>query len=247
MARDYRYKQRRLDYDDEEEVVVSRRTPRRRSYERHLDDDQSVTSDEANIDAEPSRKAPRSKISALRAIVYSLVVVLCLLGIYTVIDHFSGKFFSAAEESVGEFDLNQKPKPVVEAIEPETLAEESEGFTVEALPNPNAQYHQEMKYDFYDHLKELEVVTDVEVLSVELKQPHYLIAGSFRHKVAAERELKRLKEVESSLYLRESVSKGRPVFYLKTQLFTDRLDMNKVRNRLRGAGANVQIIKHSAK
>ena len=95
----------------------------------------------------------------------------------------------------------------------------------------------------FNHLKDLEVVTNVEVLSVEMSHPHYLIAGSFRDERAAQRELKRLQVVEPNLKIKASESRGRPVFYIKSQLFTDRLDMNKIRNRLRGAGAHVQVIK----
>lgn len=125
-----------------------------------------------------------------------------------------------------------KPAPVVVAA----LEVKPEKVTIE--PDKTV-------YSFYEGLSKMEVVIDAEPLSVELKQPLYIQAGTFGSRKVAESELRRLAKLGQNLELSVLTTKVRTYYRLRVGPFTDRLVMNKRRNELRRLGVDTLLVKMS--
>jgi len=100
-------------------------------------------------------------------------------------------------------------------------------------------------YSFYQGLGQTEVIVEAELLSVALEQPYYIQAGSFGSKTVAMEEVNRLKKHGQRLEI-SALTKGSRTYYrLRAGPFTDRLLMNKQRNKLRKLGVDTLLIKSS--
>lgn len=234
MARDYRYKHQYTHNDSYDRRLRSETLPRRGAVESE------------GADVSPFVQKKLSPLRVFIALSLFILTVFALFGAYFVITHFANKTVSnevVAVEVVEPVAPKQIQIVQKEEIKPEV---KSDGpINVKALPNPQTLQIPAIDYEFYDSLKSVEVVTDVEVLSVKLDRPHYLIAASFRDKARAEQEIRRFARHDIKLLLSESEYKGRPMYYLKSREFTDRLELNKTKNRLKSLGAHVLTYKRT--
>jgi len=134
-------------------------------------------------------------------------------------------------ESVEEVSERLQPKPViVEAVNVEPEADEE---NVEEMP----------QYSFYEGLAQTEVVVDVVPLSVALKHPYYIQAGSFGSERIAKLEQKRLAKLGQQLELSRLQGTKRVYYRLRIGPFHDRLELNKKRNELRRVGVDTLLLK----
>jgi cell division protein FtsN len=92
-------------------------------------------------------------------------------------------------------------------------------------------------------LAKTEVVVDAEPLPVKLPQPYYIQAGSFGKKEVALKEQARLKRFGFDTQLSAQQGQKRIYYRLRLGPFSDRLQMNKVRNQLRNVGVDTLLIK----
>jgi cell division protein FtsN len=209
------------------------------------------------IEPDPNLPKEVEKGSGLiRSILAMVVILATAFGGYKVINHFASK--SSAKkttvilesETVVE-DVKKQAEEVSEILETPkkvepSLDEKEEIKTFaekDVLSQTENAEQTSQELDFYDALMNMEVSTgDVEVISVELDRPFYIIAGSFRNQSSAQREHSRLTKAGFELTLYESTSNNRPIFYLKTKSFTDRLELNSLRNRLKSHGAHVLVL-----
>ena len=242
MARDYRYKH----------------TPNKRASRRQHREEEEARANEHG--------RPLTPLKVLLSVILAILLMLSVLGVYFVIDHFMSKAVQSTVESVPEGSVQEEASVKAQtSVEVETVApilsepeqantvsviepapketSHDTGMTIQAMPNPQSLEREVLDFEFYDALGSLEVDADVEVLSVQLGVPHYLIAGSFRERYLAQREQQRLAQYGLNLYISESTYRDRPIFYLKTKYYTDRLDMNAMRNKLRSRGAQVLVLK----
>lgn len=235
MARDYRYKHQYTHNDSYDRRLRSETLPRRGAVESE------------GADVSPVVQKRLSPLRVFIALSLFILTVFALFGAYFVITHFANKAVSneaVAVEVVEPVAPAESALPVQkEVIKPEVTSEGP--INVKALPNPQTLQTPAIDYEFYDSLKSVEVVADVEVLSVKLDRPHYLIAASFRDKARAEEEIRRFARHDIKLLLSESEYKGRPMYYLKSREFTDRLELNKTKNRLKSLGAHVLTYKRT--
>jgi len=98
-------------------------------------------------------------------------------------------------------------------------------------------------YSFYEGLGQTEVVVDVEPISVQLKHPYYVQAGSFGSESIALQEQKRLARLGQTLEVSALHKKNRVYYRLRIGPFQDRLILNKRRNELRRLGLDTLLIK----
>lgn len=143
--------------------------------------------------------------------------------------------------------------PQMESGAPQThVTEHQQALTVKALPSSKPvkaasddakPSDDRVRYTFYQGLAKTEVIVDAEPLPVKLPQPYYIQAGSFGKKEVALKEQARLKRYGFDTQL--SAQKGQKRIYYRLRLgpFSDRLEMNKVRNQLRDVGVDTLLIK----
>lgn len=112
--------------------------------------------------------------------------------------------------------------------------------------NSSESVDEPIHYTFYEGLKKTEVIVEAEPISVALKNPHYILAGTFGTRKEALREQARLKRLGQVVSL--NVVKLKKTYYrLSLGPFYDRLEMNKKRNELHNIGVDVLIVKRRAK
>lgn len=98
-------------------------------------------------------------------------------------------------------------------------------------------------YSFYVDLAEAKVLVDVEPISVELPEPVWLQVGSFREPGQAMREKQRLATVGLEVEIRASESNRGTYYRIVSGPYTNKLELNQLRNRFHRMGADTQIIK----
>ena len=139
-----------------------------------------------------------------------------------------------AAESIEKISQQLQPKPIIveEVAMPTSKQIET---SVEAKKS----------YSFYQGLGQTEVIVEAEPISVQMKQPYYIQAGSFGSETVAKQELKRLRDRGQELQLSALHKRNRTYYRLRAGPFTDRLLMNKRRNELRRLGVDTLLIKAS--
>lgn len=134
-------------------------------------------------------------------------------------------------ESVQEVSEKLQPKPVVvEAVDINTAQAKTD---VEEKP----------LFSFYEGLGKMEVIVDAVPISVELKQPYYIQAGTFGSEKVANQEQRRLDRLGQKLQLSVLTTKKRVYYRLRVGPFNDRLVLNKKRNELRRLGVDTLLVK----
>ena len=129
---------------------------------------------------------------------------------------------------------------VSEKLQPKTVVVEA--LNVESDVN-NAEVEEKTSYSFYEGLGQMEVVVDAVPISVALKQPYYIQAGTFGSEKVANRELKRLLRLGQKLEMSVLNTKTRTYYRLRVGPYTDRLALNKKRNELRQLGVDTLLLK----
>ncbi len=103
-----------------------------------------------------------------------------------------------------------------------------------------------MAFSFYESLPKMAVKVDVEPLPVHLAQPVVLVAGTFGRMEAAQKELQRLaRKGFDQLQIRVFEKAGRVLYQLRSSPLDNKLDVIRLRNQLKKAGAQVLVVKLS--
>ena len=101
-----------------------------------------------------------------------------------------------------------------------------------------------MAFSFYESLPKMAVEVDVEPLPVHLAQPVVLVAGTFGRIELAQKELQRLKQKGFyQLQIRVFEKAGRVLYQLRSSPLDNKLDVIRLRNQLKKAGAQVLVVK----
>ena len=98
-------------------------------------------------------------------------------------------------------------------------------------------------FRFYDDLPRLTTVTDVQPLPVQLPEPMWIQAGSFRHLEQAQREQRRLSTDERVMQIAPIETPNGKFYRIVIGPYTDRLKLNQHRNELRRFGADTRVVK----
>ncbi len=100
------------------------------------------------------------------------------------------------------------------------------------------------QFSFYRDLPHMTVEVDARPLPVRLEQPRRVLAGTFRRREQAERELARLRRLGFDRLQLASFQKNGVTYYqLRTPPLDNRLEVNLLRNRLQKAGARVLVVR----
>ena len=127
----------------------------------------------------------------------------------------------------------------IEIVEPAEIINK----IVEEKPEIVEPAEKKMSYSFYNALAESEVVVDVEPISIKLKYPYFIQAGTFYSEKNALKEQLRLAKFDQQLKISELTTKVRTYYRLRVGPFNNRLIMNKKRNELRRIGLDTQLIR----
>lgn len=98
-------------------------------------------------------------------------------------------------------------------------------------------------FRFYEDLPRLTTVTDVQPLSVQLSEPMWIQAGSFRHLEQAQREQRRLSTEDRVMQIAPIETANGKFYRIVIGPYTDRLLLNQHRNELRRFGADTRVVK----
>lgn len=112
---------------------------------------------------------------------------------------------------------------------------EAEAAAVIEPPKPS--------FRFYDDLPRLTAMTDVQPLPVQLPEPMWIQAGSFRHLEQAQREQRRLSNDERVMQIAPIETPNGKFYRIVIGPYTDRLKLNQHRNELRRFGADTRVVK----
>ena len=100
------------------------------------------------------------------------------------------------------------------------------------------------QFSFYRDLPSMTVEVDARPLPVRLEQPRRVLAGTFRRRELAEKELARLRRLGFERLQLASFKKNGVTYYqLRTPPLDNRLKVNLLRNRLQKAGARVLVVR----
>ncbi|WP_294946498.1 SPOR domain-containing protein [Sulfurivirga sp.] len=100
------------------------------------------------------------------------------------------------------------------------------------------------QFSFYRDLPSMTVEVDARPLPVRLEQPRRVLAGTFRRRELAEKELARLRRLGFERLQLASFKKNGVTYYqLRTPPLDNRLKVNLRRNRLQKAGARVLVVR----
>uniref|UniRef100_UPI0025DB0B98 SPOR domain-containing protein n=1 Tax=Sulfurivirga sp. TaxID=2614236 RepID=UPI0025DB0B98 len=100
------------------------------------------------------------------------------------------------------------------------------------------------QFSFYRDLPNMTVEVDARPLPVRLEQPRRVLAGTFRRREQAEKELARLHRLGfEQLQLASFKKNGVTYYQLRTPPLDNRLKVNLLRNRLQKAGARVLVVR----
>ena len=133
----------------------------------------------------------------------------------------------------------EKVQEVSEKMQPKTVVVEA----VNLQEEEHAEAAQKPSYSFYEGLGQMEVVVDAVPLSVALKQPYYIQAGTFGSEKVAKQEQARLAKLGETLQISVLTTKKRTYYRLRVGPFVDRLVLNKKRNELRRLGVDTLLLK----
>lgn len=177
-----------------------------------------------------------------------LVSAVLLIGFF-VTQHFvsqGAKSDQSAETSIFKAAKEIKEK-TVEKVQAVSEKMQPKPVVVEAV---NLQMDEELaeeahkpSYSFYEGLGQMEVIVDAVPLSVALKQPYYIQAGTFGSEKVAKQEQARLARLGETLQLSVLTTKKRTYYRLRVGPFVDRLVLNKKRNELRRLGVDTLLLK----
>jgi cell division protein FtsN len=98
-------------------------------------------------------------------------------------------------------------------------------------------------FRFYEDLPRLATVTDVQPLPVQLPEPLWIQAGSFRHLEQAQREQHRLSTEDRVMQIAPIETANGKFYRIVIGPYTDRLKLNQHRNELRRFGADTRVVK----
>ncbi|AEG32271.1 SPOR domain-containing protein [Thiomicrospira cyclica] len=98
-------------------------------------------------------------------------------------------------------------------------------------------------FRFYEDLPRLATVTDVQPLPVQLPEPLWIQAGSFRHLEQAQREQRRLSTEDRVMQIAPIETANGKFYRIVIGPYTDRLKLNQHRNELRRFGADTRVVK----
>lgn len=166
-----------------------------------------------------------------------------LLGGFFIVQHFAEHGVKSDTKSLKNSADNAIPEvftPVKEAAE---IKPEPEVQVAVNQLKPQSE-KDKVQYTFYQGLAKTEVVVDVEPLSVKLKVPYFIQAGTFTSEEQAIQEQQRIKQyTELNLTVSSIIYQKRHFYRLRLGPFEDRLELNKKRNELRQLGVDTLLIR----
>jgi cell division septation protein DedD len=124
------------------------------------------------------------------------------------------------------------------SLDPKTETQTSEPPVTETLDEPERP-----SYRFYEDLPRLTTVTDVQPLPIQLEEPLWIQAGSFRHLEQAQREQRRLSTEDRVMQIAPIETANGKFYRIVIGPYTDRLKLNQHRNELRRFGADTRVVK----
>jgi len=132
----------------------------------------------------------------------------------------------------------EKQSQLASPVEPAIVATHSE---------PDVSVEQQVparpSFRFYEDLPQLATVTDVEPLPLQLPEPLWIQAGSFRQLDQAQREQRRLSLEDRRMQIAPIDTENGQFYRIVIGPYSDRLALNKDSNNLRRLGADVRVVK----
>lgn len=174
---------------------------------------------------------------------WGLLVVFTLVAAFAIFKHFSNTDRSIDSQSSAIYQNAAKEAVAAngkEVEQQETVAKP--GLVAEENSEEGLRLQQVDEFSFYADLAQAEIFVDVEPLPIELPEPVWIQAGSFREKEQAEREQIRLGTVGLNVDIRLSES-GR-FYQIISGPYTNKLELNKLRSRFQRMGADTQVVSH---
>jgi cell division septation protein DedD len=189
-----------------------------------------------------------SLVSQTPVWVWGGLLTFALVGGFFVVNHFASEGVKGSENRSNE--IYQPQESVEQQIEP-AQPSESPGLVIEDdVPNNEPELVSETgseleapRYTFYYDLPQTEVVVDVEPLPIELPEPMWIQAGSFRELAQAQKEKTRLNNAGREVDIAPVETASGTYYRILSGPYTDRLIMNQERNHLRRMGADTRVVK----
>lgn len=186
-----------------------------------------------------------------------LLISVGLIAAFFIVQHFASQGVKAtetraneiyqAEESLsGDPSANPQKARVSEQdtrVEKQALPDVTASVDLEVTESTEAPLEAEPKFTFYYDLAHTEVVVDVEPLPIELPEPMWIQAGSFRELAQAQREQKRLSNASREVEISPIETRNGLFYRIMLGPFNDRLIMNQQRNELRRLGADTRVVR----
>jgi cell division protein FtsN len=199
----------------------------------------------------PEQDSPTEKNSSAKVWFVGLLVSVSFVAGYFVIDHFVDQakendkptdksiFLAAkelknqAQDSVAQIKNKLEPKQEPVVVDAVQVDKEEQLVKIE----------EPTQYSFYEGLAKSEVVVEAVPISIQLKQPYYIQAGTFGSEKIARKEQQRLLKMGQKIEVSIYQGTKRIYYRLRVGPFTDRLELNKKRNELRRLGVDTLLVK----
>ncbi|MGE4503297.1 MAG: SPOR domain-containing protein [Thiomicrospira sp.] len=169
------------------------------------------------------------------------LLTLALLATFFVVKHFASSSSRVAEPAVMEvYQSKTDVSPGLVNTQQIKPSVKQQAEKTDALPAVDAD---ETRYTFYVDLPQMEIVVDAEPLPIQLPEPMWLQAGSFRDLKQAQTEQQRLARSGYEVEIAPIESRNGVFYRMMIGPFTDRLELNKARNQIRRLGADTRIVR----
>lgn len=169
------------------------------------------------------------------------LLTLALLATFFVVKHFASSSSRVAEPAVMEvYQSKTEVSPGLVNTQQITPSMKHQAEKADASPAVDAD---ETRYTFYVDLPQMEMVVDAEPLPIQLPEPMWLQAGSFRDLKQAQTEQQRLARSGYEIEIAPIESRNGVFYRMMIGPFSDRLELNKARNQIRRLGADTRIVR----
>lgn len=213
---------------------------RRKAYQR-----KSQLKSESSTQSGDSGLGPLSATQLLW--LAGLLLTVLLVAAFFIVQHFASEGVKGSEKRAStvyktEFSELTLVNPSVERPV-ERPKETTSKNTSDGAPTSDTPIEVETHYTFYTDLPNTQVVVDVEPLPIELPEPMWIQAGSFRELSQAQREQRRLSNNDRQVDIAPINTQNGRYYRIMLGPYTDRLIMNQQRNQLRRLGADTRVVR----
>ena len=191
--------------------------------------------------SQQGQESEQPSVSSNQWIIWGgVLLTVGLMGAFVIIKHFAAQSqqtsgVSEVYQAVNAPAVEEEPvREVVELVVPDTTSQPEE---VEAVEEEST------RFTFYADLPQMEVVVDAEPLPVTLPDPMWIQAGSFRRLEQAQTEQARVARGGHELEIAPIETRNGTFYRLMIGPFTDRLELNRVRNQIRRFGADTRVLR----